>query len=186
MMCYDDGEDTDTDESEDTDEEDGDSESDTDEESSTDDEEEVSVTVYMFDRNKFDTPGETDYLTAVTRTTTRSDVATFGVEQIIQGPTTAEKALGMDDTFGEDDFVWFTSESTCGGDDFTISIASGQATVKFCRGTMLAGDMSGGIVSMQIADTVKQFSTVDEVFILNSSGNCFDDMAGLSPEECVW
>lgn len=146
---------------------------------------EKTVTIYLFDRDKFDEPGQTDYLTGVKRMTSRNDVAAFSIEQIIVGPTNAEASQNLDDTFGEDALAWFTSSSNCNGKDFKISIANKKATVQFCRDTSLAGDMSGFVITDQIEKTLKQFPSVETVVILNKSGNCFDDMPGLNPADCI-
>lgn len=147
--------------------------------------EETKITVYMFDLDKFDLPDNTDYLIAVSRSTDRQDVATFAIEQIISGPTDEDKeGAELDNTFGEDSFAWFTGASTCGGNDFSIDISTDKvATVKFCRTTMLAGDMSGFIIEDQIRRTLKQFPTIEKVEILNNQGTCFNDMSGLN--QCV-
>lgn len=144
------------------------------------------VDIYFFNQTDFD-GGAPNVYDVKTRTTTRADVATFSVEQIILGPTAAEKTEGLAATFGETDDgaqVEFTSTSNCSGKDFSISISSGKATVKFCRSTFLLGDFSGGIVQSQIADTLKQFSTIDQVRTLDKDGNCFGDLAGFTPEQC--
>lgn len=144
------------------------------------------ISIYMFDRAKYDTPNNTDVYTVVNRQTTRADVAAFAIEEIIKGPTAQEKLSNLDTTFGTNKFVWFTGNSNCNGKDFTVSISSDSiATVKFCKQTMLAGDLSGGIVSGQIEKTLKQFATIKKVRVLNSSGNCFDDMRGVSSDQCV-
>jgi hypothetical protein len=147
----------------------------------------LEITVYYFDRDKFDIPDNTDYLTAVSRSTTRKDVATYSIEQIVSGPLVDEQnQYNLGDTFGESSFVEFVGNSNCDGKDFTVRISNGRATVQFCKETLLSGDMSGSIVEEQIRRTLKQFSTIDEVQILNIDGNCFNDMAGFTPEECIF
>ncbi len=145
----------------------------------------TTLKIYMFDKDKFDVPDNTDYLTAVERTTDREDLATYAIEQIISGPTLEDKqTANLDGTFGQNSFGWFEGASNCGEDDFTIMISDEKvATVKFCKTTMLAGDMSGFIIEDQIRRTLKQFPTIEKVEILNSQGSCFDDMSGLN--DCV-
>jgi len=146
---------------------------------------EASLSVYMFDNAKFSKPSGTDYTTAVIRKTFRKDVATFSVEQIIIGPTQIEvTAKNLRPTFGEGAFVKFSSTSNCSGKDFSITVTEGDATVKFCRTTVLSGDSSGNIVSQQITNTLKQFSSVKQVRVLNKAGNCFDDLSGLGSDQC--
>ncbi|MEI7578541.1 MAG: DUF333 domain-containing protein [bacterium] len=146
----------------------------------------ATIDVYLFDQKKFnqsDNPNS-DYVTKVTRTTTRKDIAAFAVEEIIKGPSAAEINQGLGQTFKKDSFTWFTGNSNCSGNDFTISINSGKATVKFCRSTTLSGDMSGFIVEQQIVKTLKQFPTIQSVRILNVAGDCYNDMKGVGAEEC--
>lgn len=146
----------------------------------------TNVTVYLFDRNKYDEVNQTDYFTPVVRTTTRSDVAKFAVEEIIKGPSTSDSSI-LGKTFGENSFIWFTSQtSNCGGNDFIISIAEKIATVQFCKPTAMAGDLSGSIVTDQITKTLKQFNTIEKVRVLNIAGDCLNDMSGLPSAQCVY
>lgn len=144
------------------------------------------IKVYLFDMTKFNTPDNTDYLTPVERSTDRSDIARFAIEQIILGPTEQEKKLTLQPTFGKGASAEFASGSTCNGADFKVSIEKKLATVQFCRVTMLAGDMSGFIIAEQIATTLKQFDTVDKVTVLNNKGNCFSDLSGLDSRDCTY
>lgn len=144
----------------------------------------VNIEVYMFDRVKFDIPSNTDYVSKVNRTTLRKDVATFAIEQIIKGPNASELANNLEATFGTNKFVWFEGESNCAGKDFSLTISSGNADLHFCRTTMLAGDMSGFVIEQQVIKTLKQFSSIQKVRILNVDGNCFNDMKGVTPAEC--
>lgn len=144
----------------------------------------VYMKVWMFDFNKYNAPNQSDYLTEVTRTTARQDVATFGCEEIIKGPTAEEITQGLQPTFGDGNHVNFTSNSNCNGKDFTISIENKKTTFKFCRQTQLAGDFSGGIVTEQITKTIKQFPTVDQVRVLTVNGDCLNDLSGLNQDQC--
>lgn len=141
--------------------------------------------VYMFSTTKFDQESAQDYTVAVNRTTTRQDVAAFGVEEIVKGPIAAEQtASSLKATFGAGKMVEFTSNSSCYGKDFTISIDNGDATVFFCRGTKMLGDSSGYVVTQQIANTLKQFASIKRVRVLNNTGNCFDEMSGQGQTQC--
>ena len=144
----------------------------------------TTVKVYLFDENKFNTEDEINYFTIVTRETSRKDIATFAVEEIIKGPNDSEKAQNLKPTFGENTFVEFNSDSNCSGNDFKINIENKKATVEFCKSTLLAGDMSGSLITDQITQTLKQFSTIDTVRVLNESGSCFNDMSGEETDEC--
>jgi hypothetical protein len=145
------------------------------------------VTVYHFSKPMFNKPNNVIYWEPVIRETTRVDVATFALEELIKGPMPEEINQGLGPTFGANAFVSFADSSNCSGKDFTIAVASEIATVKFCRGTLLSGDMSGYVVTGEIAATLKKFSTIKKVIVLNKAGQCFDDMRGeTSPEKCVY
>jgi hypothetical protein len=162
-------------------------------ESEEDDEEEeeevpgeFEIDVYYFNQESFDN-AEEDVYDALPRTTTRLDVAAFGVEQIIEGPTASEQVSGVIPTFGIVDDgaqVEFTSTSNCDGADFKVTIVNKRATVQFCRTTFLLGDFTGGIVTGQISKTINQFTTVDMTRVLDLEGNCFGDLAGFTADEC--
>ncbi len=143
----------------------------------------TTVKLYLFSEQKF-IDAEDDVFVVKNRTTTRADIATFAVEQLIIGPNATEQAQGLAGLFGEGEHVEFTSVSNCSGKDFKISIAARRATIQFCRGTQLLGDFSGSFATAQIAQTVNQFSTVDSTRVLNVDGGCFNDMAGLPASEC--
>lgn len=159
------------------------------EEDGIDEKVEYKLKVYMFSMDKFNEPNNSDYNYLVERSTGRKDVAAFTLEEIIKGPTASEKTkYNLESTFGEsgaNTSVVFTSESDCGGKDFAITVKNGLADIRFCRDTSLAGDTSGFIVENQIAETMKQFSTIDSVRIQTKSGNCFNDMRGQTLEECI-
>lgn len=145
----------------------------------------VSVSIYLFSKTKFDQEGNTNYTQAVTRETSRKDLAAFSIEEIIKGPTTSEQtSSNLKPTFGQNNFAQFVTASNCNGKDFTISIVEGDATLKFCRGTTLSGDSSGYVISQQVNATLKQFSTIKRVRILNVDKKCFDSLAGLSSDQC--
>lgn len=145
------------------------------------------VTVYQFSKALFDKVGSTVYWEPVIRETTRSDVATFAIEEIIKGPTPEEINQGLGQTFGTGKFVVFTDSSNCSGRDFSINVTNGTATVRFCRSTQLTGDSSGYIVTGEFVSTLKKFSTVKKVVVLNKAGQCFNNMSGkVNPADCTF
>lgn len=108
-------------------------------------------------------------------------VATYAFQQLIAGPTASETAANYFTPLPSS----LTGSSNCGGPDFQITLnmkggtpETGTATLRFCRATQLAGDLTGGVISAEINATLKQFSTIHKVVILNSSGSCFDDLSG--------
>ncbi len=120
------------------------------------------------------TPSQSDNFTAVrpvTRTTTSQAVAQFAIEQLIAGPTNAEKQKGLIDP------IELTGESNC-GEDFTISITEETAKLQFCRTVPTAGVGEDARLQTAIKETLTQFSTIEKVIILNRNGDCFKDLSG--------
>jgi hypothetical protein len=121
-------------------------------------------------------------VTPVTRVSPTIDVGTYAIQMLIAGPTPQERAQGF---FSELNDA-FTGPSTCngalpvGGPDFTLTLnmkgttpEQGTATLKFCRTTLLAGEGTGFRITAEINATLKQFSSIKKVVILDSSGNCW-------------
>jgi hypothetical protein len=118
---------------------------------------------------------------AVTRSSPTVAVATYALEQLIAGPTQVEQGQGYYTPLSAS----LQGASGCGGADFTITLDHrgsrsevGTATVRFCRQTLLAGDMTGARITAEITSTLEQFSSIRQVVILNQSGYCFNDLSG--------
>lgn len=107
----------------------------------------------------------------VTRTTDNLGVARFAINQLIAGPTNSEQQKGLTDVLD------LAGESTC-GQDFRITINRGVALLRFCRDVPTAGVGDDARIKTAINKTLKQFSTVNQVVILNKNGNCFKDASG--------
>jgi hypothetical protein len=111
---------------------------------------------------------------AVNRTTDNLGVAKFTVGQILAGPTTVEQTAG-----------YFTTArlrsdtSNCNGQDFKITIVNGTATLQFCRTFDHLGVVADGQAKSELEATLKQFSSVKKVVILNKNGNCEFDLSGM-------
>jgi hypothetical protein len=124
---------------------------------------------------------------AVKRVSPTSGVATYAVQQLIAGPTAAEKAQG----YFTELTASLTGASNCGGADFQITLnthidthtgtpstQTGTAVLKFCRATQLAGDLVGPRIKAQLNATLKQFPTITKTQTLTNTGHCFDDASG--------
>ena len=111
------------------------------------------------------------YVQPVWRTTQRSDLAKFAVEQLIVGPTRNESRMGLIKP------IQFRGNSNCGG-NFTLSISSGVARLKFCKTVPSAGIGDDARVTSSINATLKQFRSVKSVIILTKEGDCLGDMSG--------
>lgn len=109
---------------------------------------------------------------AVTRQTNSLGVARFALQELIEGPTPAEQRRGLMDT------IELRGESTCGGQDFTISLEQGVATVRFCRQVVRAGIGDDARIENAVKKTLEQFSTIQEVVLLNPQGDCLIDPSG--------
>jgi hypothetical protein len=69
--------------------------------------------------------------------------------------------------------------SSCGGASFTLTIAEGTATVRFCRLVSSAGVGQDARVQSQINATLKEFPSIHHVVVLDNEGHCLFDMSGL-------
>ena len=125
-------------------------------------------------------------VTPVNRVSPSIQVGTYAIQMLIAGPTPDERAQGL---FSELNDA-FSGPSTCAGSlpvdgpDFTLTLnmkgttpEQGTATLKFCRPMSLAGEGTGARITAEIDATLLQFSTVKKVVILNSAGNCFNDLS---------
>ena len=110
-------------------------------------------------------------VTPVLRSTTNSSVARFAIEQLLAGPTRAEQRQGLRPALS------LRGSSNCGS-DFTLRITAGVAQIRFCRQVVSAGVGDDARAKSAIDATLKQFSTVSQVIILNSDGSCFGDQSG--------
>jgi hypothetical protein len=112
-------------------------------------------------------------------------VATYALEQLIAGPTPAEKGAGY---FTELTTVLHRSEpSSCGDADFRLTLDKrgtraepGTATLQFCRPTTSPGIGADARITAEIKRTLIQFATITKVVILNLHGDCFGDLSGLN------
>ncbi len=110
----------------------------------------------------------------VVRRTGRVAEASYAIEQLIAGPTPAERERGL---VGP---IELTGESNCYGKDFTLEIADdGTARLQFCREfAALGGVGDTGRIRNAVTATLEQFATVNEVVILTQDGTCFADYEG--------
>lgn len=109
----------------------------------------------------------------VKRTSTDLGLARVAIIQLLAGPTAAEKTEGY---FSQARLR--VAASNCGGEDFTIHIINGTATLKFCKPFDHVGEISDGQADSEIKATLKLFSSVSKVIILNYQGNCEFDLSG--------
>ena len=114
-------------------------------------------------------------------------VGTFAIQLLIAGPTPKEWDAGY---FSELNSI-LTGPSNCsaphptGGPDFKLTLnmkgptpEQGTATVKFCRATMSPGIGADARIQSEINATLKQFTSIKKVVILDKNGHCFGDQSG--------
>jgi hypothetical protein len=119
---------------------------------------------------------------SVNRVSPDLGVAKYSLQQLIAGPTASESASGLYTDLPSS----FAGPSNCGGADFQLypdhkgpTVSSpGTMTVKLCRPTQLAGDLTGARITAEVNKTLFQFSNIHAVVILNSTGHCFNDFQG--------
>ncbi len=128
-------------------------------------------TVKVFFPKQPQSSNDFSYVESVSRTTQSQSVARFAIEQLIAGPTSAEKQKGFVGA------VQLRDSSNCGG-DFNVSISRGAARLQFCRTVVSAGVGDDARAKSAVTATLKQFRGVQSVVILDKNGNCFGDMSG--------
>lgn len=111
------------------------------------------------------------YVEPVIRTTRNINVARFAVEQLIAGPTRAERQKGWVPA------IQLKGSSNCGS-DFKLSISQGVAKLQFCRIMPSAGIGDDARATSSLTATLKQFTNVKSVILIDKDGNCLGDMSG--------
>ncbi|MBD1927224.1 GerMN domain-containing protein [Trichocoleus sp. FACHB-90] len=111
------------------------------------------------------------YVEPVLRTTSSASVAQFAIEQLIAGPTSQEKARGLVAP------IQLRGNSNCGS-NFSLSINNGVAKMRFCKQVVVAGVGDTARQQSSITTTLKQFSSVRTVILLDKNGNCLNDQSG--------
>jgi hypothetical protein len=109
-------------------------------------------------------PGE---LAAVTRTAPGPAVARFAIEQLIAGPTKAERRRGLRSELSSQ----IKGPSDCGA-DFRLTIAKGTATLRFYRMVVGQGVMGDARILAALQATLKQFGSVKKAVVLDKDGGC--------------
>ena len=119
-----------------------------------------------------DDPGKTF---SVPRTSPGNNLATFALGELLKGPSVGEQADGY---FSTARIRSPAESSTCGGQDFSLTIKDTVATLTFCRTFDHVGEISDGQAESEIKATLLQFPTIKKVIILNSKGDCEFNLSG--------
>jgi hypothetical protein len=112
------------------------------------------------------------FLVAKNRTATSSGVAKEAMGSLLIGPTATEQAEGMFTSWK------LSGGSSCGSDDFSLTLANQIATVRLCRDISFSGTLDSARAQAQADATLKQFPTITRVIYLNKAGNCLFDQSG--------
>lgn len=111
----------------------------------------------------------------VNRTSDTLGVARFAIAELLKGPTASEQSANYFTTVKLRD-----GTSSCGGQDFKLSISGGTATLQFCRPFDHLGVVADGQANSELKATLMQFGSVKKVVVLNQSGDCEFDLSGLN------
>lgn len=111
------------------------------------------------------------YVEPVVRTTGKTSLAGFAIEQLIAGPTTQEKTSGLFNP------IKLEGKSNCGS-DFSLDLSKGVAKLQFCKKVIGGGTLDDARTKMAIDATLKQFSNITSVIVLDTKGNCLNDQSG--------
>ncbi len=114
------------------------------------------------------------------RQTSRKDVATYLIEQMIIGPAESESLannLQFKDGNGR---VRKITSATEARTFFNISIVGGDSLeVNFIKPVAYTGDFSGSLAFQQLKYTLTQFSNIHSIYLTGQSDPCWDDASGL-------
>lgn len=144
------------------------------------------TTVKVFFTRHPDSDSNPTAVFPVTRTVTAATTqerATFALQEMLKGPSQAERAQGYYSPFDGQ----LALQSYCSGPfrDFDLTLdhkgttpEKGTATLQFCRRVDIPGDLDGPRMSTMVNSTLAQFAGIQKVVILNYQGSCFDDLQG--------
>lgn len=111
----------------------------------------------------------------VSRNSPDLGVARYSISELLKGPTAAEASQGYFSTVRLRPAV-----STCGNQDFKVTISNGTATLRFCKPFDHVGIAADGQAKSAIDATLKQFNSVKKTIILNQAGDCEFDLSGMN------
>ena len=93
----------------------------------------------------------------------------------LAGPTPAEQAAGYFSDFKN----LLVGPATCKGQDFTLMVTLGIATLQLCHATSSAGIGQDARAQNEINATLMQFPGITRVIVLGSTGHCLFDASGM-------
>jgi hypothetical protein len=119
--------------------------------------------------------GWTEVAPRPTDLTDRAERATYAVEQLIAGPTAAEREQQklFSPLTGK-----LTGTSNCGGADFTLGLKAGVVRFQFCRTVTSAGVGDDARIGATLRNTIDATTRADRIVVLDAAGGCFGDESG--------
>lgn len=111
------------------------------------------------------------YVEPVWRQVASTNPIQIAVRQVVAGPTRAERRAGFTVP------IQLSGSSNC-GDDFRLAVVGDTAMLKFCRSVVSAGIGDDARIKSSLTATLKQFSSIRSVILLDRNGNCLGDMSG--------
>jgi hypothetical protein len=94
----------------------------------------------------------------------------------LAGPTPAEQAAGY---FSDFKNLVVPGASSCKGQDFTLMVTLGIATLQLCHATSSAGIGQDARAQNEINATLMQFPGITKVIVLGATGHCLFDGSGM-------
>lgn len=135
------------------------------------------TTVKVYFSKTPDSENDFDLAFDVDRSTDRSDISTFAIEQLIAGPTTQEQSKKYYTP------LELSGDSNCSQKDFLLNLKDTVAALKFCRDIKSAGIGTDARITSTITKTLKQFPAIKEIKILTKDSHCFGDQSGM--DKCL-
>ncbi len=133
--------------------------------------EEIELQVFFSKRPESN--NDFDFTSGREKNTTRKDVGTFAIQELIEGPSEDAQDQGLYSP------IELQGESNCDGHDFTLFVEqNGEAVLQFCKDVKIAGVGDAARIESTVTDTLEQFSTVETVTILTKDGSELGDLSG--------
>jgi uncharacterized protein YxeA len=106
------------------------------------------------------------------RLTDRKDILNFSIEELIKGPSSAEQTQNIYTP------IKLTGSSNCGTGDFSLVLNGEKVTIKFCKAVTNATISDSDNLKEAVDLTLKQFTGVQKITILNNNNTCYGETTG--------
>ncbi|MFW5719897.1 MAG: hypothetical protein ACOCXT_02620 [Candidatus Dojkabacteria bacterium] len=130
------------------------------------------IELQVFFSRRPESNNDFDFTSGRERNTTRKDVGTFAIQELIEGPSEDAQDQGLYSP------IELQGESNCDGQDFTLFVEqNGEAVLQFCKDLQIAGVGDAARIESTVTDTLEQFSTVETITILTKDGGELGDLS---------